>query len=137
MTDFFNKTLYPGYRELRRREEMRGEWRKWLDSLEGDPEIHPEILKKMNQVLEHVIKPTGLVPGGMPSNEEGPNASYLLCWDSGEMHVELELYPEGWEWFWTQRHGREMGGNENRPAHLDLDWFRGRLVGWMGSEEAP
>lgn len=54
----------------------------------------------------------------MPQMERSVDGDrWLLCWDIGDQHLELELLDNGLcEWFWKDRTTGEFRGNDDAPV---------------------
>ena len=98
------------------------EWKRWLQGLEKE-DLDPAVLSRLRLSFKELIEPTGLIPGGMAT----PEGAYLLTWNFDEHHLEVELFPEHWDWFYRNRKTGRLAGDEGIVA-ADFREFREHLL---------
>lgn len=97
-------------------------WKRWLEGL-GEEQLDPAVLAALREASRQLIEPTGLLPGGMAT----PAGAYLLTWDFDEHHLELELFSDHWEWFYTNRKTGRLAGEEDLMG-TDFSLLRRQLA---------
>jgi hypothetical protein len=114
--------LYPGDKS------SIAEWSDWLKRIASAGEIDLGVVDGLRLVFEQVIVPTGAIPGGMATAE-----GFLLTWNIGEHHLEVELFPDRWEWFYYKNRSANEDASQNGlvPIAPSFAAIRVRLLQMM------
>lgn len=87
----------------------------YLDEVASAGDISKETAERAWEAWLHLNSKTGgCLP--VPDAAPGPNGELLLVWDRGELHLELEIMPDGSpEFFSRNRTTGTLWGEDYRP----------------------